>query len=76
MYKRNIEVRSCNHRCNERAVSIVYCVALVIGHAMRMRPIVMRPIVICPARLYYVFPHCLIIGTILEKKLLKTKYVF
>ena len=31
---------------------------------------------LCPAPLYNIFPHYLINGTILEKKLLNTKCVF
>jgi len=31
---------------------------------------------LCPAPLYNIFPNYLINGTILEKKLLSTKYVF
>jgi hypothetical protein len=44
--KRNIEVRSCNHRCSGKATSITYseCVSIALGieHAMRMRHIDIR----------------------------------
>ena len=44
MYKLNIEARSRNHSCSEKAVSITYSqyvfVALGIQHAMRMHHIV------------------------------------
>jgi len=42
--QRNTEVRSCNHCCSGKAISIAYSeclsVALVIQHAMRVRHIV------------------------------------
>jgi hypothetical protein len=57
--KCNTEARSRNHCCYGKAVSITYSecvsVALVIQHAKRMRRM----------WLHHVFPHCLIIGTIL-----------
>ena len=40
-YKRNIEVRSCNHCCSGKAISIIQpeCVFVALGiqHAMHMR---------------------------------------
>jgi hypothetical protein len=72
--QRNNEVLSCNHCCSEKAMSITYSecmfVALGVQHAMGMRRIVM-----CPARLYHIFPHYPINGTIFEKTLLNTKCV-
>jgi hypothetical protein len=48
MNKRNIEARSRNHCCREKAVSITYSecvsVALVIQHAMRMRRIILSSV--------------------------------
>jgi len=42
--KRNIEARTCNHRCSGKAVSITYseCVLVLLGiqHAMRVCHIV------------------------------------
>jgi len=68
---RNIDTRSCNHCCSGKAISITYpeCVfvALVIEPSYCY---------LWPAPLYSIFPHYLINGTIFEKKLLNTKYVF
>jgi hypothetical protein len=51
-YKRNIEARSRNHFCREKAIRITYSeyvsVALVIQHAKRMRHIIL-PSVACLA---------------------------
>ena len=49
MYNRNIEVRSRNHRCHGKAVSITYyeCVSVALGiqHIARMRCIISLPVV-------------------------------
>jgi hypothetical protein len=46
--QRNIEARSRNHCCCVKAISITYCecvsVALVIGHAKRMRRIILSSV--------------------------------
>ena len=60
MYKRNIEVRSRNHFCREKAVSTTYCecesVALVIQHAMRVFPkSYYLPSVACLALQYFAY---------------------
>ena len=78
---RNIEACSCSHCWCGKAmimtqplcvcVCVCVCVTLVFQHAMRMRHIVMWP-----ASLYNIFPHCLINCTVFEKKLLNTKCVF
>jgi hypothetical protein len=51
-----IEARSCNLCCSGRSISIVYfeCVfvALVIQHAMRMRPVTLSSVA-CPAVQYF-----------------------
>ena len=64
---RNIETLSCNRCCSEKALSITYseCVFVdfviqhVIAHASYCH--------LCPARLYNMFLHHLINGTIFEK---------
>ena len=74
-YKRNIEVHSPYYCCRGKAVSSTYSecvsVALVSQHATRM-----RCIVICGLSGFTMFfPHYLINGTILGKKLLHMKCV-
>ena len=71
--QRKTEVRSCNHRYRWKAMSITYSqrvsVALVIQHAPYCR--------LWPVRLYNIFPHYLIKGTVFEKKkFLDIKYMF
>jgi hypothetical protein len=72
----NIRTRSSNHYSSGKAITITYseCVflAIVIQHPKRM-----RHIFICDlSRLYNIFPHYLINGTIFEKQLLNLKCVF
>jgi len=66
--KRNTEALSYNHCCTGKSVSITYSesvfVALGTQHEMRMCHIIN----LWPLRLYYIFPHYLINGTIFEKK--------
>jgi hypothetical protein len=54
--QRNIEARSCNHCCRGKAIIITYCecvsVALVIGHAKRMRRIILSSVA-CLALTYF-----------------------
>jgi hypothetical protein len=61
----NIEALSCNHCCSGDAINITYSacvsVALVIRHAPYCH--------LWPARLYDIFPHYLIKGTIFGKKM-------
>jgi hypothetical protein len=65
----NIEVRSCNHCCCGKGISVTQSecvfVALVMQHVMRMFHIAMSPVL-----LYSIFPHFLIKGTVFEKKTL------
>ena len=74
---RKIEALSRNYRWFSKGINITYSecvsVALVIQHAERMRTIYCHTL---PSPLYYIFPHYLINGTILGKKLLNTKCVF
>jgi hypothetical protein len=71
----NNEARTCKHCCSRKAISITYYefvfVVLGIQHEMHRRYIVM-----CLAPLYTIFPHYLISGMSLEKKLLNLKRVF
>jgi hypothetical protein len=66
---RNIEVRSCNHCCSGKAISITYyeCVSVALG--IQHAPYCQLWLV----WLYYIFPHYLINGTINKKQLLNTK---
>ena len=47
-YERNIEARSCNHRCSEKSVSITYSewvlLALFIQHPMHMLSIILSSV--------------------------------
>jgi len=62
--QRKTEMRSCNHRYRGKAMNITYSesvsVVLINKHAPYCRP--------WPVRLHNIFPHCLINGTIFEKK--------
>ena len=65
--KRNLEARSCNHFCSEKAIGFTYSecmsVALGIQYAMRMRRIVIHSLPGCAI----FFPHYLMKGTIKKK---------
>jgi hypothetical protein len=72
-YKHNIEARSYNHCCSGKAISITYsgCVSVALGNtASNAHPPYCHP---WPARLYNIFPHYLINGTIFEKKVTEHK---
>jgi hypothetical protein len=75
-YKRDTHVRSRNHCCREKAISITYSecvfVALVIQDAKRMRRITRH---LWRVRVYRIFSHYLVTGTIFGKKLLNIKCV-
>jgi hypothetical protein len=71
-YKHNIEVRSRNHCCRAKAISITYSqcvsVAIVIQHAKRMRRIILSSVA-CQALPY--FSHYLINGPIFGEKVME-----
>ena len=73
--ERNNDARSCNHCCRGKSIRVTYSeyelVALGIQHAMRKPHIIMWP-----ARLYGIYPHCLIKGTISGKKVNEHKLCF
>jgi len=74
--KLNIEKRSGNHCCSGKSLSITYCELVLVALGIQ-REIGLRHIVICGlSRLWNIFAHYLINGTIFEKKLLKIKCVF
>jgi hypothetical protein len=56
IYKRNNEMRSCNHCCSRKAISITYyeCVFVALGIQNKMR---MRHIVICDLTGSTIFFH-------------------
>jgi hypothetical protein len=64
-YKRDTDVRSRNHCCREKAISITYSeyvfVALVIQNAKGMRSITCH---LWRVRVYRIFSHYLVNGTI------------
>jgi hypothetical protein len=74
MYERNIEVRSSNHCCRGKAVSIIYSecafVALEIQHAKRTRRIILSSVFYLALQL---LPHYLKSGTIFGKKVIEHK---
>ena len=74
--KRSVEVRSCNHSCRGKAVSITYSEFVFVlsctQHAMRM-----LHIVICGLSGSTIFfSHYVINGKIFGKKLLNIQCVF
>ena len=81
--QRNIEVRSRNHKCCKKSMSITnplcvcvcvcVCVAWLIQRGKRTRHIILSSVAVW---LYRIFPHYLINCTIFGKKLLKIKRVF
>ena len=65
---RSIETCSCNHCCSAKGITVTCyeCVSVALGtqHAMPMHHIVNCGLLRCTI----IFPHCLINGTIFEKK--------
>ena len=63
----NIEVCSCNHCCSGEAVSTTHseCVLVALGPPGNAQGPYLH---MCPARLYNIFPHYLINGATLKKK--------
>ena len=73
----NINARSCNHCCSEKAIIISYseCVSvlLIIHHAKRMRHIILLSVAVW---LYKFFQYYLTKGMIFRKKVSNIKCVF
>ena len=74
--QRNNETCSCNHCCSGKAVRIT----TIFKRVCRLRyPEFNAHAPYChlrPLRLYYIFPHYLINGTVFEKTLMNLKCVF
>jgi len=72
--QRNIKARSRDHYCRRRAISITNseCVSAVMLSSMQSACAVFH----CHVRFYFIFPHYLINGAILGKKLPSIKGVF
>jgi hypothetical protein len=73
----DIEVRSLNHCCRGKAISITYCecvsVALVIQHAKRMRRIILSSVACSTLPYFSTLSHE---RQIFGKKFLDIKFVF
>jgi hypothetical protein len=71
--------RSCNHSCSGKAISITYsvCVCVCVSVTVGIQHVgYMACAVLChlwPVWLYNIFPHYLINGTVLGKKVTKHK---
>jgi hypothetical protein len=75
-YKNNTEMRSRNHCWSGRGIGITYseCVSVTLSSSKAHAPYYN---VICENFwVYHIFPHYLISGKIVEKKLLNAKFVF
>ena len=75
MYIHHIEMRTCNHRCSEKAISVTYseCVFVALGiHHAKHR----CHTVICGLSGSTMFFHIISYTALFSKKLLNTKYVF
>jgi len=71
-------VRSCNHCCSGKAISITYCECMCVSVCICSQgyPAWNAHAQYChlwPAQLYSIFPHYLISGTIFEKKVMEHK---
>jgi hypothetical protein len=76
-YKVNTEALSCNHCCSGKAISITYCQCVF--SALGIHPACNAHAPYCHlwlARLYNVFPHYLIKGSIFGEKIIDHKSVF
>jgi hypothetical protein len=72
-YKRNTEELSRNHCCSGKAISITYSECVSVGLVIRMQ--CACAILYChlwPVRLYHIFPHYLINGTIFGKEVIES----
>jgi len=77
-YKRNSEVRSCDHCCRGKAIRVTYfvcvSVALVTQRTKHRRRVIL-PSVASPAT-YHIYPHYLINGTIFGKVFFNINWLF
>jgi hypothetical protein len=77
MYTHNIHVRSRNHCCRGKVISITYCVfvALVMQHAKRMRHITLSAVAFPAVLRFTTLSHKRHVF-LKKKRLLDTKCVF
>jgi hypothetical protein len=64
----NIEARSCNHGCSGRAINYLLHILSVCSLSYPVRNAHASYCYLWPARLYSIFPHYLINGTIFEEE--------
>jgi len=74
--ERNIEVRSCNHCCSGKAISVTYSESMYVALVSSMQCACVILSSVWSVRLYIVFPHYLTKGTIFEIELLNMEFMF